>query len=218
MEGDGASPRTSSSVSDSRPLFMTVSLASIPYADALVSEQALFERIRRGDGDAFSELFTSYYQPLCGFTNNFVRSPEVAKELVQDVFSRIWEQRDSLHINTSVRSYLFGAARNHAFSLLKRERLWQTVFRTSVVEHESPGLGEAFVIPDGLLQYQELAEAFEEAVERLPEGQRTVLLLRWHHQLSYNEIADVLGTTRKGVDKQLGRALKTIRRQLTQFR
>lgn len=197
---------------------MPVSLASVPYNDALVSEQALFERIRRGDGDAFSELFTSYYQPLCGFTNNFVRSPEVAKELVQDVFSRIWEQRGSIHINASVRSYLFSAARNHAFSFLKRERLWQTVFHTSVVEDHSPGLSEGFVVPDGLLQHKELAEAFEAAVERLPEGQRTVLLLRWHHQLSYNEIADALGTTRKGVDKQLGRAFKTIRRQLAQFR
>ncbi len=197
---------------------MPVSLASVPYAESLVSEQALFERIRRGDGDAFAELFTGYYQALCGFTNNFVRSPEVAKELVQDVFARIWEQRDSLHVNVSVRAYLFGAARNHAFSFLKRERLWQSVFRTSVVEHESPGFGEGFVVPDRLLQHQELAEAFDAAVDQLPEGQRTVLLLRWNHQLSYNEIADALGITRKGVDKQLGRALKTIRRQLAPFR
>lgn len=197
---------------------MPVSLASVPYTDALVSERALFERVRRGDGDAFAELFSSYYQPLCGFTNNLVRSPDVAKELVQDVFARIWEQRASLHINTSVRSYLFGAARNHAFSFLKRERLWQSMFRTSVVEHTSPGFGEGFVPPDGLLQHKELAEAFDAAVGRLPEGQRTVLLLRWHHQLSYNEIADAIGITRKGVDKQLGRALKSIRRQLAQFR
>jgi hypothetical protein len=86
-------------------------------------ESALLERIRSGDEAAFEHLFRSYYQPLCDFAMSYVRSRETAEELVQTVFLRLWEKRESLRPATGVAAYLFAACRNGSLDHLKHRRV-----------------------------------------------------------------------------------------------
>jgi RNA polymerase sigma-70 factor (ECF subfamily) len=192
--------------------------SSTPASAIAATDHVLFERIRASDEAAFAQMFSAYYPALCRFTSSFVWSSEVAKELVQDVFFRIWEQRDALQIRGSLRAYLFGAARNHAVNFLKHERVGNRIFETATAEHRVLAIGRGFDSPDEALYHGELVAAFETAVDNLPERQRTILVLRWHHQLTHAEIAEALGISVKGVETQLGRAIKTLRAQLTTFR
>ncbi len=183
-----------------------------------VSEETLLNRIRANDEDAFGALFIAYYPGLCRFVTTFVGSPDIAKELVQDVFFRVWEHRGALNVYGSIRAYLFGAARNHAINYLKHERVGSRIFESATAERRIPAIGRGFGGADESLYHNELATAFHAATQQLPERQRTMLDLRWRHHLSHADIAEILGISIKGVETQLGRALKTLRARLAKFR
>jgi RNA polymerase sigma-70 factor (ECF subfamily) len=183
---------------------------------APVAEAGLVARVRAGDEAAFESLFKAYYHCLCSFANGYVRSPDTAEELVQSVFLRIWERRESWAPAAGVRAYLFAASRNHALDHLRHERV---VERLAPCASDHPA-AETRVRPgpDEEMQAVELAAALRRAVEELPERRREVVTLRWQHQLTNLEIAKVLGISVKGVEAHVTRSLTYLRERLRPFR
>jgi RNA polymerase sigma-70 factor (ECF subfamily) len=177
----------------------------------------LVARVRLGDEGAFHSLFEAYYTALCDFAQTYLHSPELAEELVQTVFLRIWEHRVRWEPTTSVRAYLFAACRNQALGVLKHERIVLRAAQRARSEEVVLGSGGAAPLPDEAVQAAELARALGSAVDALPERRRLVVICRWRHQLSYAEIAQVLGISVKTVEVQMGRALASLRKQLARF-
>ncbi len=178
-------------------------------------EPGQLERIRAGDEAAFEALFKTYYRPLCDFVHGYVRSRETAEELVQTVFLRIWEKRESWEPVTGIRAYLFAACRNQALDHLRHRRVVGRVMVASrCIELEPSALAR----PDEATDAAELSEALRRAVDELPERRRAVLVLRWQHQLSNLEIARALGISLKGVEAHVTRALAGLRERLAAFR
>jgi len=176
------------------------------------------ERIRAGDESVFEELFKAYYRGLCHFVYGYVRSRETAEELVQAVFLRIWEKRDSWEPPTGIRAYLFAACRNQALDHLRHQRIVDRVaLAANGVESEELA-GAPPIRPDEAIHGTELTEALRRAVEELPERRRAVLVLRWEHHLSNLEIARALGISVKGVEAHVTRALAVLRERLAAFR
>jgi RNA polymerase sigma-70 factor (ECF subfamily) len=182
------------------------------------AERECVARIRLADEGAFKSLFDAYYAMLCDFAQSYVRAPDVAEELVQTVFLRIWEHRATWEPTTGVRAYLFAACRNQALGALKHERVVAQVARRATREEIALGIAAARMGPDEELQASELAAVLREVVDRLPERRRIVVILRWQQQMSYAEIAGVLGISVKTVEVQMGRALAFLRQQLGHLR
>ena len=191
--------------------------SSTPLSGGIPDEQ-WWERIRQGDERAFSEVFHKHYAAMCRFVVSFVRSQDVAREIVQEIFYRIWKNRAEANIQGSLKAYLFGAARNHAINFIRKDRNSRYMIESATAEYRTPGLARGFDAPDDTLLHSELVQAFDAALQRLPEGQRTVAILRWHHHMSHADIADALGISIKGVETQLGRAVKRLRGALARFR
>lgn len=180
-------------------------------------EREWVERIRAGDETAFDALFTAYYPALCDFAHSFLHRPDAVEELVQNLFLRIWEHRAEWRPD-GVRAYLFAACRNGALDYQRHERIVARFEDRSARENLGSGLGHAPARPDEEAQASELEAALRAAIEALPERRRLVVVLRWEHQLSHAEIAQVLGVTVKTVETQFGRAIATLRSQLARFR
>src|SRR2546429_7341760 len=90
--------------------------------------------IREGNAAAFEGVFRTYYRRLCGVVYAYVGSAETAEEIVQELFLKIWRQRESLEITDSFQGYLFRAARNEALNHLKHQRVelqWRGGERTT---------------------------------------------------------------------------------------
>ena len=174
-------------------------------------------RVRLGEESAFESLFEAYYASLCDFVQSFLHSAESAEEVVQTVFLRIWEQRATWEPTTGVRAYLFAACRNQALGILKHERVVVRTATRATREELALGMGRGAPAPDAALHATELANALRDAVHALPERRRMVVVLRWQHQMSYAEIATVLGISVKTVEVQMGRALASLRKQLGHF-
>lgn len=177
-------------------------------------ERAWAERIRGGDEAAYEALFRAHYAPLCAFANGLLEAPDVAEEVVQDVFVKLWRDRATLAIHTSLRAYLYAAVRNGALNQVARRRTERRAYAESVREAEAR---QARFAPPAveLLERAEAADAVSRAVERLPARCRQVVVLRWRHGLRHAEIAETLGISVKGVENHLARGLQALRRDLS---
>ncbi len=174
----------------------------------------LMLRFKRGDREAFEELFRRYTSPVVSFLTRLLRDPGRAEELAQEVFVRIYQARDRYEPRARFSTWLFGIAHNLALNELgrayrKRERPLEEGF-TERLEHPGPGAEDQ-------VDARRTALAVERALERLPDRQRAALLLRTQEGLAYAEIAEVLGTSQGGVKSLLHRArescLETMRKE-----
>ena len=170
----------------------------------------LARRIRDGDAAALETLFHEHYAALCRFANRYLHDRAAAEDLVQDVFASIWAGRLRLDVRGSLRSYLFAAVRNRALNVRKH----QLVERDWELDEAIPdvrALHRAPPRPDDLLDDVERHDRLRAALEALPERCRLVMQLRWEEQLTHAEIAEALGITVKGVERQLARGLRALR-------
>lgn len=183
-------------------------LQSDPY-----DEEKMVKRIRKGDERAFEVLFQEHSEELCEFAYSFVQSPEVAEDLVHDVFCDIWDRRDDLTPPGTVKAYLFRAVRNKALNWLKAQRVrkeWKTEKK-----HEDV---KSFESTSAAAECEDLKEALRQAIEELPERRRLVYRMVRNRNMSYAEVAAALDITRKTVENQMGRALKHLRERLSLLR
>ena len=168
---------------------------------------------------AFRRLFELHFDELYRFAYRYVQSVETAKDLVHEAFLRLWRQRTQVELGgPAARSYLYTIVRYQALDHLRRRRVeerWRTEY--AVPEMTDQGAVVA-ADPDQEFTAREIAAAIEQAVDALSRRQREVLLLRWHQQASYDEIAETLGISPKTVAIHVGRAIQRLRELLAQVR
>ncbi|MBI4417661.1 MAG: RNA polymerase sigma-70 factor [Ignavibacteriales bacterium] len=176
-----------------------------------LQELQLFQRIKNRDTAAFELLFRTYHARLCSFAQSYVKDSEVAKEIVQALFQKMWESGEGLHIMTSVRSYLYQSVRNLSLDYLKHQRVERS-YEDEVIREP---LSQKSL--DELLNEKELLSIVHENIEKLPKRCKLIFQMYWRDGLSYKEIADVLGLSIKTVETQMGRALKTLRTKVAPY-
>jgi RNA polymerase sigma-70 factor (ECF subfamily) len=184
--------------------------------DATPIESALVARVRAGDAAAFETLFRRYYDRLYRFAYGFVSGrQDVAEEVVQHVFVRIWERRSEWVVVGTVQSYLYGAVRNEAMALLRHERVVDA--HAAAVRAAEAASPEHVSRADEHLEHAEVQDALREAIAQLPERTREAFVLHRQHHLTYAEIAAAMQISIKGVEYHIGSALRNLRKRLADF-
>jgi RNA polymerase sigma-70 factor (family 1) len=172
----------------------------------LHNEQDLLLQVSQGSEPAFTELFHHYRKRIYSVGCAVTHSEEMAEELVQDVFLKIWLKRNDLSAILNFESYLFVVTRNTAFDLIKRalqQRKAATGLRMQVPEATSD--------TDHFLLDRQYANILEEAVNRLPPQQKQVYQLIKVEGLKRNEVASRLQIQPNTVKEHLMKAMKSIR-------
>lgn len=174
-------------------------------------EGAWVAGVARGDERAFQGLVQVYYPQLVAFAASFGWIREAAEDVVQDVLARLWMRRATWRPATSVRAYLLTAIRNEATNRLKRQGV-EARYRTRAErdltldpDRNRTASAEARVTA---------ADAVRQGLARLKEPRRLAVQLRYEWQLTYPEIAHVLGVDTKSAEGLVTRALQTLRRHL----
>lgn len=165
-----------------------------------------FARIAAGDQDAFEQLFRAHYRPLCAFALQYVKDSDRAEDLVQELFTRLWQDRERTSITTSLKAYLFTAVRNRCLNAVTASRRMRVLDEGMDDRVEDEGRNED--------ELTERAARVQAAIEGLPEERRKVFRLSRDEGLKYHEIAERLGISIKTVENQMGKALKTLREEL----
>lgn len=184
-----------------------VDVSPAVYAD----DAELLERVRGGDSQAFEWLFRRYAESLYTCAFGYVGSRDAAEEIVQQLFSTLWERRQMWQVSGTVATYLFRAVRNASLNALRDQRRSLTFrARLGVAVNDAPRPPDI----EQEIEAAELATAVARVVARLPERCREVFRLNRYHQLTYAQVAQVLDVSVKTVEIHMARALKELRARL----
>ena len=174
-------------------------------------EKKLFEKIKNSNEKAFEKLFHRYYGHLCLHASLILQDDNTAEEIVQDFFVKLWEKRERVIIDTSVKNYLFRSVKNQALNVIKHNKI-KYIYAQSVLSDSSDN-----VTDEDSFQEINLAKKIEESILSLPEKRREIFRLSREDGLKYREIAEKLNISIKTVETQMSLAFKHLRKALKDF-
>lgn len=171
----------------------------------VLPERELVSCLNKGDERALRALYDQYIQPLYHFILRTAKSPELAKDVVQDVFAKVWELRAEVDPNQSFKAFIFTIARRHLLNLLSRMQR----------EHGIIDEIKRYAVPventtERHLDWSESNALIIEAMDKLPPQRRAVFELCKIRGMSYKQAAAELGITVGTVNSQMVKALKSI--------
>ena len=165
----------------------------------------MLKALRDGDHQAFQVVYLHYATPIKDFLTVLTRSEEDAREITQDVFANIWEKRDQIDPEKSIKGYLYTSARNAALKLFEHRKV-----RDKYAETSSYSSDEA-LFSDEILIAEETRILIEIAVSRMPPQRKKIFELSREEGLKSTEIAERLNLSRHTVDNHLAAAKKDIK-------
>lgn len=170
------------------------------------------QEIKADNMFAFDVLYKKYCKRLYKFGNNILKSNVDTENLIQDVFLNLWENRNKVEKDSSIKSYIFTITYNSAISIIRKKA------RESEYVEYLKSLQEVNAEPVNVeVEYKELTNTLDEIVQALPMRQKEVYLLHKVKGLKYNEIAELLNISANTIENHMSRALKTIRRKLGNY-
>ncbi len=174
-----------------------------------ISEKEYLIALKNNEIEAFDQLFADYGKRLYHFAYGYLKSRDDAEGLVQEVFLKIWKNRDKLNPDLSFKAYLFKIAYHYIlefFEKSKRRKVYQHELLEETIEFTEE--------TDERLNYQMLLEKVELLIQKLPRRQKEILLKRKKEGIPVKEIAEQLGISPKTVENHLTEAIKNLKNGL----
>ena len=168
----------------------------------------MIKGIRAGKESSFKELFDQYYRPLSIFATKYLNDLETSREVVQDLFVHLYENRRSLIISTSLRSYLYQSVRNRCLNYLKQKQTTRIHLEHLALSAEPTEDLEARIIET------ELENRIFHIISELPDRCREIFSLSRVQGIKNSEIASQLNISIRTVETQISNALKALREKL----
>jgi RNA polymerase sigma-70 factor (ECF subfamily) len=186
------------------------------------TDAALMQRVQRGDREAFAALVTRYQQPVITFIHRSLGDLTEAEDLAQNVFVQVFKAADRYRPAGKFSTWLFTIARNLCLNELRRRaRHPADSLDAPLADAEGgewlPGLAADAPGPVEITLRHELEARVEEAIQALPEKQRTALLLCRERDFSYEDISRVLGCSLTATKSLIHRARETLKRRLKPY-
>jgi RNA polymerase sigma-70 factor, ECF subfamily len=172
-------------------------------------DQELQLLLKTNQAQFLETLFRQYYTLLCRTAVRFTKDPDAAEDLVQEVFCKIWQNRETLEISSSFKAYLVRSVTNQALNYLdKQKRLvlsedtsaFEVTFSANTTMH--------------IMEGKEMETRIQAALGSLPPQCRIIFEMSRFEELTYKEIADSLALSPKTVENQMGKALRILREHL----
>ncbi len=172
----------------------------------------LFEKVKDSDVRAYEVLFKKYYQALVNYANTFLKDIEESEEMVQSVYVKMWTKREDITIHSTVQAYLYRSVNNTCMNRIRHLKVRQ--------QHES----EVIHADDSSYEHtaqevisKELTLQIHLSLQKLPERCRQIFELSRFEGKTYKEIAEELEISVKAVEKQMGKGLQIMRKELKDY-
>jgi len=154
----------------------------------------------------FEEVFKTYFGPLCNYVNSYIRDWENSREIVQGTFMKVWENKDSIEINTSAKSYLYSAVRNRMIDQIRSNQKLDA-YKNSVNADdidENPDNMNSFLIREEIMK----------SLDKLKPKMKKIFSLSKIEGLTYGEIAAYMNISKRAVEDNVAKALRILKEDL----
>ncbi len=167
-------------------------------------EPELLTKCAQGNEKAFVELYHLYAPLVFRFIYSFVKSSELADDLRQEVFIKVWEQRQLLGEIQSFKAYLFTVSRNHTLNALKKASKEQAAMGFILNNYQEQS------DPEDERSAKEYLAYLDQVISKISPQSRNVFMLCRQQNKSYDEVADLLGISRNAVKKHMVKSMKIL--------
>lgn len=178
----------------------------------VAEEQILVKQFKDGSHAAYKVLYLKYAPKLFAFSRKYIYDADDAREIVQEVFLRIWEKRENIDESQSFSSYVIQAAKHRIFNGFRKK-----VNEQAYIDFLAFGDNTQANFTEHQVDYMEVKQKAEEAINALPEKRREIFRLSREEGLKNKEIAEKLRISIKTVENQMGEALKSLREALSDY-
>ena len=179
------------------------------------TDEALMKELRGGRESALAELVRRYQQDIFRFCLHYVKEVEVAKDMTQETFVRLYTSRQRFDAERKLKPWILCIARNLCLNELKRKKAVPMETLEQYASSARDGMGGLAPCsadgPDAALMVQERRQALHKAIEELNEESRELVVLRFFERMSAKEIAEVTGSTEGAIRTRLHRLLGSLR-------
>lgn len=177
-----------------------------------LSDKELLLLLQKGNHSAFAEIYNRFKGLLILHAYNKLNDRDEAKDIVQELFTTVWNKRNSLEINETLSGYLYTAIRNRVIKYISRKKSEEKYLQSlhDVIEADNSPT-------DYLVREHQLSRLIEQEIDQLPPKMREIFILSRKHNLSHRQIAEQLDIAEPTVKKQVSNALKILRTKLGLF-
>lgn len=173
------------------------------------TDQELFDLLQLGDQVAYTSIYDRYVFTLLNHAYNKTRNREEARDIVQEVFTRLWARRQQIQITTNVAGFLYTSVQHIIIDQFVhskvKDKYFASILSFAAQSHEAT---------DYRTRENQLADIIEKEIAGLPPKMREIFELSRKHHLSHKEIAERLNIAEQTVSKQVSNALKILRIKL----
>ena len=185
-------------------------------------DAVLMLRVKRGDRAAFATLVEKYKQPLFNFVFRTLRDETETEDVAQNTFLQVWKSRARYERTAKFTTWLFTIARNLCLNEIRRRSRHpaESLEETHPEHDDQPSRqyeDKKIFLPTQNVLHSELAKKIEEALAELPENQRTAILLCRQDEVSYEEIAEILGCSLSATKSIIHRGRETLKEKLKPY-
>lgn len=168
----------------------------------------ILEKLKEGDPLAYNQLFDKYYMPLCVYSLKYCDSFQLAEDIVQDLFVKLWDEKIYMKFDNPMSPYLFKAVKNNTLQLIKKESKYQFDAIENIVNN---------LMEEDSLDFTAIEEEkkkLHQQIEALPEKSKEVFKAIVLENMKYKEVAERLDISVNTVKTHYARALKQLRFKL----
>ncbi len=162
--------------------------------------------------EGYELLFNKHYSRMVAYAYNFLKEQEASEEICQEVFFQLWINREKTEIKTAISSYLYRAVRNRCINLIKHIDI-----RENYKQYNSEQLESNQSHSTDTLTVSELDQKIRTAIDQMPLQRKKIFIMSRYEELTYKEIAEKMGLSKKTIENQMGKALQYLREELKDY-
>jgi len=172
-------------------------------------DNQLIKLLSQGDTAAYTIVYNRYFEVLYIHARHKLAEPDDAKDIIQEVFTHLWNKRCSLEVITNLKAYLYTSVRNRILNAIAHKKYAQKYIDSL------PGfLNNGYSVTDHLIRERQLVNLIDEQIALLPEKMRILFEMSRKQKLSHKEIVAQLNISELTVKKQVANAVKILRKKL----
>ncbi|MGF1586686.1 MAG: RNA polymerase sigma-70 factor [Bacteroidales bacterium] len=182
-----------------------------------ISTPNLWQKVKKGNIKAFETIYKSYFPSLCLYSYGLIPDEEFVKEIVNDVFLKLWDKRTDIEIQYGIKPYLFRCVHNACLDHMRLKKNVTQYHRTDITDkiRELADHDEEYIFQQ--IALKGLEEDVTISIDQLPDRCKEIFILSRYELLSYIEISERLNISVNTVKTQISRALDSLRVSLKKY-